>query len=280
MKRQQKEQLRIALFSLILAVSTAGLGYAAHQLMGQPVADELGCFLEAEGPRTSVVVDVSEPRFSVIQARSLRHYFDQLYDRLRFSEHLQVFTTEGDRVAAVVDASFEICGQTTDPRQLESIGLSAVQSGYLKREKDRLHEKLLTPELDSLLTLTPDASRQQLVGSPILEMIAASLRASNLTHGDRFVLISDLINNSSVGRFCSAKNDMPRYENFKKRREYRRIQPPAINGVEVEILMLVRPGYEQHCQSEDELSQFWEEYFYDHGASHVQLIRLIHNEAH
>lgn len=53
------------------------------------------------------------------EARSLRTYFDRLYDTLGFNERLSFIASEGDQVASVAEPRFHVCGQAERPEQFE-----------------------------------------------------------------------------------------------------------------------------------------------------------------
>ncbi len=280
MKRRSRQKNTIQLFALStgLLLCLGGMTYAALQGYGKRVADQMGCFNGVDQSHTAVIVDASEPRWNEEQGRSLRRYIDQLYNRLSFNERLSIYTSEGDMMGSVLSPRFHICGQANSPQQLEAVNAEAGGTGYLRKQKQRLYDKVLAPELDTLLSLNPDDRRRQLQQSPMLEMIKTLSR--DLRPGDRLVIVSDLINNSDTVQFCRQQNDLPLFSNFKKRSAYqRRLKPQSLEAIEVEVLMLQRHGYGQgdlqYCH-EDELQQFWEEYFLDNGAEAPQFIRIRH----
>ncbi len=278
-RRTQKNMLRLAAYSSVLALCVGGLGYAALQNIGKRTPDRFGCFDDIEQPHTTVWLDASQPRFNDEQGRSLRRYFDQLYTSLGFNERLSVFTSEGDQVGSVTKPRFHVCGQASRPEQLEAVNANGGQAGYLKKQKLRLYEKVLAPELDALLSAKPAAARRQLYQSPILEQIADLSRAGQLKPGSRLIIISDLIQNSDSAQFCRVQNDMPSFANFEKRRIYQqRLKPQSLEGVTVEVLMLQRQGYGQgglrHCYSEEELRDFWRDYFIANGVKNPRFIRI------
>lgn len=273
-RRRKNNPVKLGMYGAVLAACVGGLGYITLQAMGQPVADELGCYAGVPAPQSAVMVDVSEPRFSGAQRRDLRTFFERAYGGLRFNERFKVFTTEGDRIGSILRPSFEVCGQTTDPQDLMAIGAQEAHPGFLARQKARLFERVLAPELGMLLAEKPPAARQQRYESPILEMIGNVSRAGNLASGDRLVVISDLLQNSEIARFCAVAGDMPRYQTWKQRAAYQQLSPPDLTGVEVDILMLLRADYGPHCAGEPEIQAFYRAYFKDAGASRVTLTRL------
>ena len=281
MRRHTRKQLpKLIGYGAALTVCAAGFAYAALQSWGKAVPDEHGCFTDVPRRHVLVLVDGSEPRWNEEQARSLRRYFDRLYEGLDFNERLSVFTSEGDQVASVAAPRFHVCGPARTPEELTAAGAEPAQAGYLKRRRARLHAKVLAPALEALLTAEPDERRRQRRQSPVLELIADLSRLPALTPGSRLIIVSDLIQNSDSARFCRRQNHMPRFSVFKKRRIYGRLKPQSLAGVQIEVLLLQRPGYGKgalrFCYSEEELTTFWREYFRDNGAGDARFIRIRH----
>lgn len=264
--------------ALILCIG--GMGWIAVQSMGLKTADAQGCFAATAQRQTAIVVDASAPRWDVTQGRALRTAFERFYDSLTFNERLSIYTTEGDQIAAIVKPRFSVCGQVGTTQALEAVGAAPAQTDFLQRQKERFFDKHVMPELESLLTQTPDSQRLQNYESPIFEMIQAVTRAAKLTRGDRLIVISDFIQNSADSvQFCRVQNDMPRFGTFAKRQIYQdRLQPPSLVGVEVKALMLIRGGYGQgglqFCHSEEELRGFWRDYFIANGVKAPTFVRV------
>ncbi len=281
-RRTRQKLIKLATAAGVLATCGAGFGYAALQALGRPTADAFGCFADLEQPQTLVLVDASEPRWNDEQARSLRRYFDQLYQDLEFNERLSIYTSEGDQVASVARPRFHVCGQASRPEQLEAVNAQGAQAGYLRKQRQRLYERVLAPELEAILAMIPDPSRAQFYQSPVMELIADLSRNRDLKAGSRLIVISDLLQNSDSARFCRAKGDMPRFSVFEDRPVYQRLKPEPLDGVRVEMLMLQRFGYGQddlrYCKNEDELRSFWRDYLTANGISEqdVRFIRIRH----
>ncbi len=278
-RRSRNNPLVLTAYAGILILCVGGLGYAAMQSYGKQVADEYGCFADAQQPQSFVMFDASEPRFNDEQARSLRTYFDRLYENLSFNERLSFITSEADQVASVSAPRFYVCGQAKSPKQLEEIGAASSQAGYLKKQKQRLYDHVVAPEYDALLSENPDDERRQYYQSPIMEMIADISRLRELERGSRLIIVSDLIQNSDSVRFCRVRGDMPEFKTFKKRPAYSLLKPKSLENIEVEILLVQRMGYGQegydYCSGEKELMAFWGDFFTDNGAS-VHFIRIRH----
>ncbi len=282
MKRRTRKQLPgLIAKGAIFTACFLGMGYMSWQSMGQVVADQYGCFPDAGAPQTIVMVDASNPRWDETQQRALYAYFNQLYEQLKFNEKLLVYTTEGDQLASVPAPRFHVCGQAKSSNELISVGGASAQDGYLRKQKQRLYEKQIRPELDTLLSLSPDEARQQNLESPIFEFIRSVTRTTKPQEGDRLVVISDAIQNSETLKFCRIKNDMPAFRMIKARREYQeRLKPEPLTGVSVEFLMLLREGYGQqgldYCYSEEELRGVWRDYFIDNDVENPSFIRIRH----
>ncbi|MCU7805673.1 MAG: hypothetical protein KZQ96_21005 [Candidatus Thiodiazotropha sp. (ex Lucinoma borealis)] len=280
MKRSIRKQLpkRIT-YGVILSICLAGLGYASFEAMSTRAPDALGCFDGLEQTQTIVWVDASAPRWNEAQFRSLRRYFDQLYLNLGFNERLSVYSSEGDRVSSILQPGFSVCGQASRPEQLEAINAQGGQPGYLKKQRQRLYDNVLAPEVDALLAIEPDEARRQLYQSPILEQLAGLSRQGRLKPGTRLIIISDLIQNSESGQFCRSQNHMPRFAAFEQRRIYQqRLKPESLEGVEVEVLMIQRQGYGRaglrYCRDEEEIKGFWRDYFKVNGVEELRFTRI------
>lgn len=276
-RRRKNNTLTLAAYSGVLVLCMGVVGYAAFSVYGKATADRYGCFADVPQAHTLVLVDASEPRFDAEQARSLRRYFAAIYDKLGFNEELSVYTSEGDQIASVLKPRFHVCGQASSPEQLEGINAEAGSAGYLKKQRQRLYEKVFAPEVEALLSEKPDEARRQTHQSPILELIADLSRSPELKAGSRLILVSDLIQNSDSAHFCVVKGDMPRFAEFAKRTVYQsRLRPRPLEGTEVEVLMLQRPAYGPYCRDEEELRSFWRDYLVANGAEKPRFVRIRH----
>ncbi|MEM7220025.1 MAG: hypothetical protein AAF515_16785 [Pseudomonadota bacterium] len=227
-----------------------------------------------------ILVDASEPRWNAHQQRSIRNALDQVYEGLGFNERLSVFTSEEDQIgsAAKITPRFSVCGTARAPEELESIGAESASEGYLRRTKERLYDKFLGPELDALLTLSPESDRRQRYQSPVLELLQAISRRPEAQHARKLIVISDLLQNSDTAQFCTVRMAMPYFEVFRQRRSYARLTPEGFDGIDVELYLLQRQGFGgpalPYCRDEEELVRFYSDYFTHHGARSVTLTRL------
>lgn len=276
-RRRHKTNWPLVIGGTVAILSTmAGLGYAAFQAYGKPVSDRYGCFDGISGKQTHVLIDASEPRFDANQQRALLRYFKQEYDRLGFGDRISVYTTEGDQQSSVLSPRFHICVPAREPDQLTAIGADAGSPGYVRKQRERLYEKRFLPELQAVLADDPADMRRQNTQSPIMEMVADLSRMPSVRPGDKVTLISDLIQNSpESAQFCRVQNDMPPFVLFAQRRIYQgRLKPRSLEGVSVDMLMLLRRAYGPFCRDEDEIRRFWIDYFHANGVKEPRVIRI------
>jgi hypothetical protein len=284
-RRSRRSNRLVPVYAGVLGLCLAGVGAAVWQVQGKKAPDRYGCFEGVGQDQTLVLVDASEPHFDAEQARSLTRYLRQLYDRLGFNERLSFFTSEGDQMASVARARFHVCGQASSPEQLEAVNAEGGSEGYLAKQRERLYERRLAPELEALFSATPDLSRRQLRKSPIMELVADLARSPAMKPGSRLVIVSDMIQNSDSAQFCRVKNDMPPFSLFSQRSAYQRLKPRSLEGVQVEVLMLQREDYGKewlrYCYSEEELRAFWRDYLVANGVRdpHFTRIRYAKGEA-
>ena len=280
-QRRSKITPKAGLYAGAIAVCAAGLGWAAFESYGKAVPNAFNCYEETDQRHSFALVDSSQPRWNQEHGESLRRYFDTLFAGLGFNEKLSVYTTEPDEVGSVISPRFHVCGGANAPDNLEAVGAASASAGYLQKQKQRIYEDVYAPSIETLLELEPDQDRLQVQQSPVLEMIQSLSRLPELQPGSRLIIVSDLLQNSdSTGPFCSVKNRMPPFSIFKHQKGYARVRPDSLEGVEVVVLMLQRPGYGreplQFCKDEEELIKFWRDYFTDNGVSQPSFIRIRH----
>lgn len=274
MNRKMRKQLPAMIaMGVALVLGVVGTGYLGMQAMNQKTADEYGCYSGLPSAQTMYLTDVSEPRWSKAQQRSIATYIERDYSGLRPNERFAFYSTAVNTMASVVVPEFHVCGQARNSSEHKAMTGDEVQDGYLARQREKQYEEYLAPRLSYLLN-----NAQQLHESPILELIRAASRDANLRMGDKLRIVSDMIQNSELARFCRVQNDLPRFTTFAKQPRYiEHLHPSSMDGVEVEILMLERPYYGtkgmEYC-TELEIKNFWRDYFKANGARSVNFIRL------
>jgi len=279
-KNTTPSPLTLSAYVMGILAGTGLLAYLAFATLDDPVANKLGCY--AEGPHSEVVVaiDVSPPRWNAEQQRAIYRFLSEVHENLRFNERLSIFTTEGDAYAALLTPQVQVCGSANQAEDLESIGVAAPTAGYLVKERTRRFEKLVKPELDTILALEAEPSRTQEYQSPVLEMLQSLSRRHEFRYARRLIVVSDFLQNSETARFCTVQNDMPRFGEFAKRRIYQRVAPESFDGIDIDFLMLQRAGYGgpslPYCRDEEELQDFFYDYAEGNDARSVRLTRLRH----
>lgn len=280
MRRRRKNQdlPKIVILSAVLVLCTGALGYTVFTTAGQPIADRYGCFDDLEQRHTVVLFDASEPRLNTEQHRSVRHYLDELYVNLGFNERLSFITTEGDQISSMPKARFHVCGAARNTEELENAGAQGASTGYLKKQKQRLYDTVYAPQIDAMLSPTPDETRKQVSQSPMLEMIKNISMMRDFAPGSRLIVLSDLLQNSDTAQFCIKRGDMPSFGVLRTREYWQRLTPRSLEGIEVTVLLLQRYGYGQgvfrYCKNEEELTTFWRDYFIGNGATNPVFIRI------
>ena len=282
MSRRKKNQdlPKIIILRAVLVACTGAMGYAAFSIFGQPTPDQYGCFEGIKQRNTFVLFDASEPRLNVEQHRSVRHYLDELYANLEFNERLSFITAEGDQISSAPKARFHVCGTAKTPDDLKNIAAQSASTGFLRKQKQRLYENVYAPQVDAMLSPTPDESRKQVSQSPMLEMVKNVSHMKNFVPGSRLILLSDLLQNSETAQFCIKQNQMPPFRIFRKQESYlQRLMPHALEDIDVTVLLLQRYGYchpsfLKYCKNEEELTTFWRDYFTGNGAVKPVFIRI------
>ncbi|MBL8496786.1 hypothetical protein ABF87_10715 [Nitrosomonas sp. JL21] len=280
-RRSKKQDLpKIIALSAVLVACTGAMGYAAFSTFGQPTPDQYGCFEDVKQRNTFVLFDASEPRLNIEQHRSVRDYLDELYANLEFNERLSFITTEGDVISSTPKARFHVCGTAKNPDDLDEIGAQSASAGFLRKQKQRLYNSVYAPQVDEMLSPTPDESRKQVSQSPMLEMVKNVSHMKDFVPGSRLIVLSDLLQNSETAQFCIKQNQMPPFRVFRKQESYQqRLMPRSLESIEVTVLLLQRygyghPSYLKYCKNEEELTTFWRDYFTGNGAIKPTFIRI------
>ncbi|GAB4182368.1 MAG: hypothetical protein Tsb002_03560 [Wenzhouxiangellaceae bacterium] len=275
-RRNASSRPKLLAYAIGIALSVGGLGYAALSAFGKPLPDALGCYSAALQAQRIVFIDASEPRWNSQQAQAMHSYMDQLWRDLAFNERLSVYTTESEVNHSIIRPRFEVCGQATDPLELEAIGAQSATPGYLHKQKQRLYAQKLLPQMAAILSTAPSEERRQRRESPLFEVLQDI--SKTLRQGARITVFSDQIQNSEAAQFCQVANDLPTFANFTKRPEYQLVKPRDFRNASIELLLIQRDGYGQqqleHCSGEAELVRFWRDYYQGNGAAEVFVTRI------
>lgn len=274
-KKRNQQNMTAYVISFCLVVVFTGFGYAVIEQSKFSIPNDNHCFEDEINAATMVFFDASIDLNDRVK-RDIKAIFFNLYENLAFNEKLVLLTTETDQVSSIPDERLVLCRPAKTASELESIGAdSDITSVYLKKEMEKLYKARIMPIVADLI----EQKNVQGSESPILEYIQSISRRPDFSENlaaRRLVLISDLIQNRHPVRFCEKKNNLPRFRNFKKNKHFLRIKPNPLNNVEVHIFMAVLDGYyENRYCTENELHNFYTDYFKDSGVSKVTIQRLL-----
>ncbi|EDQ34535.2 hypothetical protein HPDFL43_00020 [Hoeflea phototrophica DFL-43] len=270
--------------SLLLVLSIAGglilasssLGYLVWQDMNALKPDEHACYPQSDQAQTVMFVDSSNPRADTQQARDIWTFVsDHYFRRAEANERIRLYNTEVDQIGSIPDAVVETCVPASTNSELEALGAPSVNPAYLATQKQRIFDQEIAPALTTITDPAP--ANPQAFESPILEQLQGLSRLPEFQNGEgrkSLIVVSDLIQSTLEIRACREPGHLPRFENFKGGEHWARVRPASLAGVDVTILMLIRPEYGPHCSGEDELIRWWESYFEEAGAQSVQITRL------
>jgi len=268
--------------SVGVAALLLGIGYITVNDLSAAKPDELGCYLQAEGSAsTTALIDSSEPGFDVVQSRDLIHAFSRIVQNdLSFNERFSMVTTQESQIGTFPPPVIQLCGSATSSEELEEIGAAGATQAFLKRQAEDMFKTRVEPRLKSVFSINPSDADRQKRESPVLEQIQNVAREYDLGDGkstQKLILVSDLIQNTSELQFCSTQGHLPKFEMFKTQGHYDRLKPPSLRGVEVSVYMLIRGtlgSAPYNFCTEEELTQWWRDYFEDAGARNVRFIRI------
>lgn len=268
---------------IVACVAGAAVGgYAVLQDASTAKADDIGCFVGAgSNAVTYALIDASDPAFDTIQARDLINGFsNEFRHELLFNERFFMATTQEKVIGSILNPILELCRPAKSPSDLEGVGAASATQAYVSRQSEKVFTEEFLPKLIETFSADAAGDDRQSRESPILEQIQSVSKDSNFVSGigaRRLIVVSDLIQNTTEIQFCSTQGHLPSFARFKEKPEFERIAPSSLSDVEVEIFMLLRHGFGSgslaYC-TEDELRNFWTEYFMDAGARSVEITRL------
>ena len=265
----------LAIFMSLLIVACT-LGYFVWQDMTALKPDEHACYPQADQAQTVMFVDSSNPRADAQQARDIWTFVSDHYNRrASANERFRIYNTEIDQIGSIPDPAIETCVPASTNAELEALGAPRVNPAYIATQKQRIFDQKIAPALRAMTDPAP--AHPQAYESPILEQIEGLSRLPELRDGagrKSLIVVSDLIQSTHEIRACREPGHLPRFENFKAGEHWARVRPESLAGVDVTLLMLIRPEYGPHCSGEDELIRWWESYFEEAGAQSVQITRL------
>jgi hypothetical protein len=259
------------------SIVLGGVGFAIVSGANEVRPDVMGCYDSAQ-PQGSTMLwwDVSMG-WSASQERDIRAAVVRAWQTLPFNDRFAVITTNKATVGDLASGEIEICGPARSDADYARHGIDKpASSGFLANEADKRFREIVDPVIDGIFAKTKATGAVLALDSPLLEQMQAISRGPGFRDAGgrkRLILFTDGIQNTEIARFCDVKGDLPSFARFKKKREYRRVAPAAMPGVEVSLYLVLRGEYPPYC-TEDELADFWRAYFEAAGASRVDVYRL------
>lgn len=259
-----------------LILASSGLGYVVWQDLNTLKPDQHACYPQAGQAQTVMFFDSSNPRADVQQGRDIWTFVsDHYFRRAQANERFRMYNTEVDQIGSIPDPVVETCVPASTNADLEALGAPHVNPAYLATQRQRIFDQDIAPTLSAMVDPTP--ANPQAFESPILEQIQGLSRLPELRRGTgrkSLIVVSDLIQATHEIRACREPGHLPRFERFRDGDHWARVRPESLAGVDVTLLMLIRPEYGPHCTGEDELIRWWESYLEEAGAQSVQITRL------
>lgn len=253
-----------------------GGGYALNEYMKIEKIDADYCYDRPGQPVSLNWLDASLGEISAPQLRDYRSAYAREYDRAKPNTRFYFFTTTADVQATLVKPIFTICKPAATPVEQDALKAPSKPAPYLEKQAGEAKAQF-DAAVDQVLAKSQEAS-QQAGDSPILEQVRELSKFDGFQGPTRqLTIITDGLQNSQIARFCSVQGDMPSFDTFKTRRNYRSIKPRSFEGTDVSVLMvehyeLPQAGLE-YCTNA-ELQLWWEDFFYGNDADTVDLTPL------
>lgn len=262
-----------------ITVPIAVLGmvsYGVIALLDGEKADANHCYTRDDQHQAVVLIDNSIEGESGAHIRDYRTGLMRVYDNAPANAVIKIATTARTQGGSFAPPVFIICKPAATQTEQADIGAPEKSTPVLRRIAGEARGKY-EAAVDQVIADASDPSKTAL-DSPIFEQLQAISQYDDSTGPNRsLTIITDGIANSETARFCSQKGALVQFEKFRKRRSYKYVEPRSFEGMDVTFL-LVEHGKlpalgAPHCSNE-ELRDFWPEYFKGNGANSVDLRRL------
>lgn len=257
-------------------VALGGGGILAYRYLNTEQIDANFCYPRNDQEQTALFVDYSlTHQTSTSQKRDLRNSLVEAYEGMQPNGQLSVFTTENGSTATINTPVFTLCKPAETSREQDAIGAPVSSGPKLARTYAEAHDRFET-FVDQLMVQSQDQAHLAAT-SPILEQVQGISRYDFSAPLSRLIMYSDGINNSRAGQFCQKQGELPRFEVFAQRPDYRFIAPDDLRGATVDIRLVEFGTLPQDGLSfctNDELRTFWIDLFEANGAGAVRLTPL------
>ena len=261
----------------LIPIGTLGAGgYLAHQHLSREQIDANYCYQRADQEQVATFIDFSlTHQTSRSQQRDLRNTLMQTFESLPTNGRVLIFTTANDSTASVTDPVFVLCNPAATPSEQASIGAPDTSAQVLARQQRDASERYAA-FVDDLIRSSTQQSHLA-ASSPILEQIQGISRYDFGAPLSKFIIYTDGINNSATARFCAVQGELPRFEVFARRPNYRFVKPDDFDGAEVDILLVEQgelPSQHLPFCTNQELRDFYLDYAEGNGAGVARVTPL------
>ena len=180
----------------------------------------------------------------------------------------------------MTDPVFVLCKPAATPLEQAAIGAPDTSAQVLARQQREASERYAA-FVDDLIRSSTQQSRLA-TSSPILEQIQGISRYDYGAPLSKLIVYTDGINNSATARFCAVQGELPRFEVFARRPNYRFVKPDDFGGADVDILLIERgelPSQHLPFCTNQELRDFWLDYAEANGAGIARVTPLGYGAA-
>lgn len=275
-KSSDSSAAKMAAAILVPAALFGTASYGVIAMMDGEERDANFCYARDDQHRAVVFVDNSLEGESGSQLRDYQIGLMRVWENAPANALIQIASTDRTKGGSFAEPAFTICKPAFSPAEQDTIGAPEQTAPMLAR----VHEEARVQYEEIVETVIADATdpAKQALDSPIFEQLQAISRYDGFTGDNRsLTVLTDGISNSEAGRFCTERGALLPFERFQTTRRYRDIEPRSFDGLEVTFLLVEfdrfpAPGA-AFCTNE-ELRDFWPDYFKANGAASVDLRRL------
>ncbi|MEM9375595.1 MAG: hypothetical protein AAGA72_05205 [Pseudomonadota bacterium] len=275
-RRGKSKTVKLASLGVIPACAI-GAVFVASAMNSSDEVDANFCYARAEQQDIVAFIDNSvTSHLTEPQRRDLEHAIRKPYGTLKPNGRYSIATTAADQNASIVRADFSICRPPTSSEEQSSIDAPMMTGAQLGLRTD---EATAAFEHEIVNVLADALDAEKAAGdSPIIEQLQGISRMAEFTGADReLIVVTDGVQNSRHGRFCSVKGELPSFEKYAKRERYQEVKPRSYAGVNVSLYLVDIGPLPQPAMpfcTHDEIRQFWTDYFYANGARNVEVTPL------
>lgn len=280
-ERSACKTIAILTATAIFATTVVGGGtYYAISEIGREKLDVAYCYDRDDQYTVTAWIDfshTSNENVSKSQDRDLLNMLKLLFDGLEVNGKLLVFNSSADLASSLPTPAFEICRPAKTIAEQEAIGGPAEIFTVLQKNSENA-EKLFEKNLAAIIADAKDEEKKA-TSSPIISQLRGISAYRYDAPLNKIVVFSDAMENSDEnGTFCSDEGDLKTFEEYATRSDYPHLRLKDISSVEVDFFMvqfgaLPNNAY-PHCESYQELYDFYEGLFLDAGAKEVNFTPL------